>query len=96
MPWRHPCNISSGDEATQLRWGNFNAQLAKKQVMSVTVLQRLVAKLVPAAAAVTRVALSGSSKGGAAAWAAAVSDTRVHAAAAMHDQAQDLVAYLDG
>jgi hypothetical protein len=78
-------------------WGNFNAMLAKKQVMAVTVLQRLVAELVPdITAPVTSVALSGSSKGGGSAWAAALSDARVIVAAAMHDQAQNLTAFLDG
>ena len=78
-------------------WGNFNAMLAKKQVMAVTVLQRLVATLVPdITAPVTSVALSGSSKGGGSAWAAALSDARVTVAAAMHDQAQNLTAFLNG
>ena len=109
MPFHTPCHLTNIQD---LRWGNFNILLAKKQMIAITVLQRLVEQHGgdsndnnPNANAgggqeqqptVSSVALSGSSKDGGAAWAAAVSDPRIRVAAAMHDQAQNLSAYLDG
>ena len=93
MPYRHPCNLT---DVQELKWGNFNLMLAKKQIMSITILQRLLAQLRPELPSIQSIALSGSSKQGASAWGAALSDSRVRVAAAMHDQAQNLTAYLDG
>ena len=91
MPYKNPCNISS---VQNLAWGNFNIQLAKKQLFAITVLQRLVQQHLQIS--VTDVAVSGSSKDGAAVWASAFSDARIKVASPMHDQAQNLTAFLNG
>jgi hypothetical protein len=95
MPAHNPCHLD-GTVHDALNFGNFNAMLARMNLMGMTVLQRLVAREMGSSAEpVTKIAVSGSSKTGASAWATAVTDTRVKAVAAMHNQAQNLSSYLE-
>jgi hypothetical protein len=107
MLYKHPCNISN---ASDLLWGNFEYQLAKKDMMAITLLQHLAIdttespgaghglghlSLDAAATSKITVGLIGSSKGGGAAWIAAAADRRIQVVAPEHNQAENITNYLD-
>ena len=77
--------------ADDLKWGNFEYLLARKAMLTITLMQHMTNIL---NSNVSSVALYGSSKNGASTWMAASSDPRITVIAPEHDQAQNLTAYI--